>query len=44
MAYSLSLNGPASQIVAVLSQLAVTIREPSGLNDAELTQLVCPLR
>ena len=26
-----------------MSQLAVTIREPSGLNDAEATHLVCPL-
>ena len=33
----------ASQTFAVLSQLAVTIREPSGLNDAEVTQPVCPL-
>ena len=33
----------ASQTLAVLSQLAVTIREPSGLNDAEVTPPVCPL-
>ena len=36
-------NGRASQTFAVLSWLPVTIREPSGLNDAEMTQLVCPL-
>ena len=29
------LNGRASQTFAVLSPLPVTIREPSGLNDAE---------
>ena len=34
----------ASHTFAVLSQLPVTTREPSGLNDAEVTQLVCPLR
>ena len=34
----------ASQTFAVLSSLAVTIREPSGLNDAEWTRSVCPLR
>ena len=33
----------ASQTFAVLSALPVTIREPSGLNDAELTRPVCPL-
>ena len=37
------LERPESQTFAVMSQLAVTIREPSGLNDAEATQLVCPL-
>ena len=33
----------ASQTFAVLSSLAVTIREPSGLNDAELTVTGVPL-
>ena len=33
----------ASQTFAVLSSLPVTIREPSGLNDAEVTGPVCPL-
>ena len=33
----------ASQTFAVLSSLAVTIRDPSGLNDAEETRPVCPL-
>ena len=33
----------ASQTFAVLSQLAVTIRDPSGLNDAELTTTGVPL-
>ena len=34
-ARSCGLNGRASQTFAVLSPLPVTIREPSGLNDAE---------
>ena len=34
----------ASQTFAVPSWLAVTIREPSGLNDADTTQSACPLR
>ena len=33
----------ASQTFAVWSSPAVTMREPSGLNDAELTAAVCPL-
>ena len=33
----------ASQTFAVMSSLAVTTRDPSGLNDAELTTPVCPL-
>ena len=33
----------ASHTLAVWSWLAVTIREPSGLKDAELTQPSCPL-
>ena len=32
-----------SQTLAVLSKLPVTTREPSGLNDAANTLLVCPL-
>src|SRR4051812_40272850 len=38
------LMGVASQIFAVRSPLPVTIRDPSGLNDAEKTPRVCPLR
>ena len=34
----------ASHTLAVLSSLPVTTREPSALNDAELTPPVCPLR
>ena len=34
-ARSCGLNGRASQTFAVWSPLPVTIREPSGLNDAE---------
>ena len=34
----------ASQTFAVLSALPVTIREPSGLNDAGQTSSVWPLR
>ena len=34
----------ASHTFAVSSRLAVTIRDPSGLNDAEATAPVCPLR
>src|SRR3954471_20927004 len=34
---------PASQIRAVLSLLAVRIRDPSGLNSAELTSPAWPL-
>ena len=37
------MKGRASQTFAVLSQLPVTTRDPSGLNDAESTQPVCPL-
>ena len=33
----------ASQTFAVLSALPVTIREPSGLNDAEMTRAGVPL-
>ena len=33
----------ASQTFAVLSSLPVTIREPSGLNDAESTEAGVPL-
>ena len=33
----------ASQTFAVLSPLAVTIRDPSGLNDAEVTSIGVPL-
>ena len=42
---SVRISAPllASHTFAVLSQLAVTIREPSGLNDAESTVPVCPL-
>ena len=36
-------NGRASQTFAVPSRLKVTTREPSGLNDAEVTSAVCPL-
>ena len=34
----------ASHTFAVSSRLAVTIRDPSGLNDAEATASACPLR
>jgi hypothetical protein len=37
------LIGVASQTFAVSSLLPVTIREPLGLNDAEVTGDVCPL-
>ena len=33
----------ASQTFAVPSQLAVTTRAPSGLNEAEVTVRACPL-
>src|SRR5262249_40540099 len=36
--------GRASHTFAVPSMLAVTIRVPSGLNIAEYTQALCPLR
>ena len=42
---SVRISAPvlASQTFAVLSKLPVTIRDPSGLNDAEPNPLVCPL-
>jgi hypothetical protein len=38
------LYGRASHTFAVLSLLPVTTREPSGLNDADRTYPVCPIR